>query len=417
MEKVSKSFYVENDSLIITNYSEFNESDFVYLTESPFFLQVYDFNKKILLQSKNLRYFHEIEISIIEFNVLMFFHDELSFNNNLRVAYQKLYNNNQEHIGFIQLSTLKDRFAQVFENLILVNAAIFPIALILIFIASLWIANKSFAPVRKIIEVADKISASNLSERIHFHSDPQDDLTKLKNTLNNLFDRLESQIKQMSEFTDNASHQLMTPLTALNTELEYQIKVHSNSKEILSPLKELKETTNQMISIVKALLILSKDAKSISNNNSVFNLSNLLNNKLAAFYKQQNLNINSENNLYLRGSEEFFLIAIQNIVDNAVKYSNNKIVNISAKLSEHNLIIQISDCGVGIPDAEKEKIFERFFRGMQAENLGVKGYGLGLSLAQFIINAMNGEIDVLPNYPTGSIFSIKLPKLDFSSSE
>jgi len=417
MEKVSKSFYIENDSLIITDYSEFNESDFVYLTESPFFLQIYDHNKKIYLQSKNIDYFHNIEKSIFDFNELIYFQDEISHQNNLRVAYQKLYDKKEEHIGFIQISTLKDKFASVLENLILLNAAIFPIALILISLASLWIANRSFAPIRKIIEVADKISASNLSERIHFYSDPEDDLTKLRNTLNNLFDRLESQIKQMSEFTDNASHQLMTPLTALNTELEYQININSNSKEILTPLKELKETTDQMISIVKILLILSKDVKSISNYKSVFNLSHLLSNKLASYYKKQKVIINSESNLYLRGSEEFFIIAIQNIVDNALKYSDNQNVNISSKLDEQNLIIEISDFGVGISNDEKEKIFERFFRGTQAENLGIKGSGLGLSLAQFIINAMDGTIEVSENYPSGSIFTIKLPILDFSNSE
>lgn len=417
MEKVSKSFYIENDSLIITDYSEFNESDFVYLTESPFFLQIYDHNKKIYLQSKNIDYFHNIEKLIFDFNELIYFQDEISHQNNLRVAYQKLYDKKEEHIGFIQISTLKDKFASVLENLILLNAAIFPIALILISLASLWIANRSFAPIRKIIEVADKISASNLSERIHFNSDPEDDLTKLRNTLNNLFDRLESQIKQMSEFTDNASHQLMTPLTALNTELEYQININSNSKEILTPLKELKETTDQMISIVKILLILSKDVKSISNYKSVFNLSHLLSNKLASYYKKQKVIINSESNLYLRGSEEFFIIAIQNIVDNALKYSDNQNVNISSKLDEQNLIIEISDFGVGISNDEKEKIFERFFRGTQAENLGIKGSGLGLSLAQFIINAMDGTIEVSENYPSGSIFTIKLPILDFSNSE
>jgi len=209
----------------------------------------------------------------------------------------------------------------------------------------------------------------------------------------------------------------MTPLTALNTELEYQININSNSKEILTPLKELKETTDQMISIVKILLILSKDVKSISNYKSVFNLSHLLSNKLASYYKKQKVIINSESNLYLRGSEEFFIIAIQNIVDNALKYSDNQNVNISSKLDEQNLIIEISDFGVGISNDEKEKIFERFFRGTQAENLGIKGSGLGLSLAQFIINAMDGTIEVSENYPSGSIFTIKLPILDFSNSE
>jgi len=409
LEKVSTSFRIENDSLIITNPSEFSESDFLNNSESSFFLQIYSINKRTLLQSHNLSTFHPIEKSIFDFDGIYYFLDKTESDNELRMAYQKLFNSAGELIGYIQISVLKDRFSGVIDQIIIVNGIIFPIAVILILLTSYWIAKRSFSPIKKIIRVAEKISATNLQERIQFDLDPGDDLSILKNTLNNLFERLEYQIKQITEFSDNASHQLMTPLTALNTELEYLLKIHTENSETKKSLEELKVTSEQMIHIIKSLLLLSRDSRSSENRKSVFSLTQLLKNRIPKIYKTQYLSLEFQENLFLRGNEEHFMIVLQNIIENGLKFSGNQLVKLEAKQIDHKIVVRCIDTGIGIPGNEKEKIFERFYRSESAEILGSKGYGLGLSLVKYVVNAMDGTIELNDNLPKGTIVTLILP--------
>jgi signal transduction histidine kinase len=412
LEKVYASFQIENDSLIITNPIEFSESDFVNLSESSFFLQIYDHKNRTLLQSKNISLFHPIEKRFPDINSDYYFHNETTFDNNLRVAYQKLLKENGELLGFIQIAVFKDRLTAVVDNIIWFNAIIFPFALVLILLSSYWIVKKSFSPIKKIIRVAEKISATNLNERIQFDSDPGDDLTVLKNTLNNLFERLEYQVKQISEFSDNASHQLMTPLTALNTELEYLLMTHNEKSETKKSLEELKVATEQMIHIIKSLLLLSKDSIANSNRRSVFSLTNLLRLHLTEIYKKQNIELDVQENLFLRGNEEYFLIVMRNLIDNGFKYSDYQQVIVEAKMIGKKIIIKCIDRGVGIPVIERDKVFERFYRSESAEKLGIKGFGLGLSLVRFIVTSMEGSIEIQDNSPNGTIFIIHLPTIE-----
>ncbi|MFA4923383.1 MAG: HAMP domain-containing sensor histidine kinase, partial [Ignavibacteriaceae bacterium] len=272
-----------------------------------------------------------------------------------------------------------------------------------------------FAPINKIIKLANNISTTKLSERLNYKADADDELGKLRDTLNNLFNRLEEQIKRISSFTDNASHQLMTPITAINTELEYIIRNKKNGADCEQSLPVLKEQTERLISIIQSLLLLSKSEKDVLMQNSVFNLSSLINNQIRKRFEHEQIDYFIEDEIYVRGKEDYFLHALNNVVDNAIKYSpRNEKVEIRANRSLDRITITVADKGLGISDSEKEKIFERFYRSGEIEKLGIKGHGLGLSLAQAIVNVMNGSIAAKNNTPKGSVFIISLPPIDIT---
>lgn len=411
LEKITSSFVVLNDSIIVTNQLEFNESDFNVINENSFFLLIYNFDKKILLQSNNIPFFHPIELNFPSFEEKYYFIDEEVFDNFLRVSFKKLYNENGKLIGYIKLSIIKDNYQNVINNIIVLNIIIFPFAVLLIVIASFFIAKKTFAPIQKIISTAEKISVSNLNQRIKIDYDSKDELFQLINTLNLLFERLESQFKMISDFNNNASHQLMTPLTIIKNEVEYLLKIEGYNKDILKSLTDIKELTDQMIHIVRSLLLLSRDVKEniIS---YVSNLSNIITKKLPVFFDKNLLDLDIEENIYLRCHEEYLLIILQNVVDNALKYSNYQKVRIEAKVDGNFVIIKCIDKGIGIDSNEKNKLFERFYRSEKAEQLGIKGFGLGLSLVKFIVNTIDGEIDIKENIPNGTIVILKFPKLE-----
>ena len=312
---------------------------------------------------------------------------------------------NSGRVFYIQLSTFKSSYDYITKNILLFNILTLPVVILLMSLLSFILAKKSLLPIKKIITTAKEISATNISKRIHYDAESFDELGTLRDTLNNLFDRLERQIDKISDFTDNASHQLMTPLTAMKTELEFILKQPRSPGEYEETLRILNYESERMIKIVNTLLILARDCENCIDNNSVFSFESIITKHLNHIYRDGRLSYDIHDEIYLRGKSEYFLMAFQNIIDNAMKYSQGT-VWIRAVLKNQSVFISVADTGPGIPENEKTQIFDRFFRG---EDSSVDGFGLGLSLTYSIITAMGGSISVEDNHPRGCVFIIELP--------
>ena len=410
IDHISYAFKFERETLIIIKPSEFDETDLVEITEDPYFLQIYTNGGKLLLQSKNLSKFKTIELKFPLFKEQYFFTDASSNDTALRCGYKKIFNEKGEQAAILQLSSLKSNFNTILKNIILLNLITFPIVIIIIVGISIFVSRRAYSPINKIIKLANNISTVHLNERLNYDADSNDELGKLRDTLNNLFERLEVQVKNISFFTDNASHQLMTPITAIKTELEYLMRDQITTEEYKQSLPLLKEQTDRMTNIIQSLLILAKSEKDSMMHKSVFNLSRLLNEQIKNIFSANNIRYQIEDDIYIRGREDYFLQVLNNLVDNAIKYSpENENIELRVKTNNNKIIVEVADIGKGIKDSEKEKIFERFYRSREVEKLGIKGYGLGLSIVKSIVEVMGGSIEVKDNLPHGSLFIITLP--------
>ncbi len=415
LEHIFNTLEVIDDNVNVLYPTELEEPDLQMVTENPFFLQVYDLEGKIFLRSENIDDYHEILLGFP--NKFTPYYSENFFNQDdqIRTIYKQLINQNNTHIGYIQLSTIHSSFNKVIKNVLWFNLATLPIVLFVIVFVSIFLAKKSYNPINKIIELANNISATNLSERLEYDSMPDDELGKLKSTLNSLFDRLESQINQISRFTDNASHQLMTPLTAIKSELDFILKKDRTTKDYKETCNVLNIQTDKMIVLIKTMLLLARDGNDYSDISSVFDLSKLLKDEMPNNFEHYNVAFEIEDHIYLRGKSEYFSIVLQNLINNALKYSLDNIdVKVIAKFYDNSAVITISDQGVGINDKEKKKIFDRFYRIENPKTREIEGYGLGLSLAKSVIVSMGGTIEVKDNIPNGTIFIISLPIIELS---
>ncbi len=412
IEHISGSFRYEKDSLLIIRQQEFDETDLTELTDDPFFLQIYSTDGKIFLQSKNLKFIGKIPLTFPQFTEKYFFDELEAGNNEFRISCQKLSDETGRHVGYIQLASFNISIRSLIKKIIMINMLTFPLVVIFILLISFWISKKTFSPINKIIELSQKISAANLSDRLTFSADPNDELGKLRNTLNDLFERLELQVKQISSFTDNASHQLMTPLTAINSELDFLLRDENKTVSERESLLMLKEQTERMISIIKSLLLLARQRSLDLEQKTVFNFSKMISDNIKQIYKNHKIEYDVADEIYLRGRPDYFLIAFQNLVDNALKYSDSDWVTIFARKEKEKVIIRIEDFGIGIDTEEKKKVFEKFYRTEKVERLGIKGYGLGLSLVLSIISSMQGKIEIQDNQPKGTNFIITLPALE-----
>ncbi|MEN8193464.1 MAG: HAMP domain-containing sensor histidine kinase [Bacteroidota bacterium] len=409
IEHIKFALIFQNDSLVIDHPREFQETDMVEVSENSFFLQVYKSNGEILFSSKNLENYEIIPVEHIEFEDEYYFKDLNIKYTGLRTGYTKLSDSSSNSTVFIQLSTPKIKMNEVVEKIIGLNIYLLPVIVFLFALISLFFIKRTLNPINKIINIAEDISATNISKRINYDADSNDEFGRLRDTLNDLFDRLEFQISQISQFSDNASHQLMTPLTAINTELEYILNKGEPKEECRESFNVIKFQTEQMIHIVKTLLILARDCEVCASSNKVFNLSSLIKEDISQSFLDKNIAVDVEKNIYILGEADYFRMVIENILNNGLKYSNDGKVKLSAKTSGNKVKIEISDNGIGIPDEEKNKVFERFYRGQQSEKDGIRGYGLGLSLAKLVITKMKGYLYIEDNTPHGSIFIIELP--------
>ena len=412
MENINNAFRLQKDSLLILNENEFLETDLTQITDNPFFLQIYDTKGNLLLNSKNTRYIPPIPKRFYLLGDDLYFEDDLAGKEEIRCGYKKLTDENGEQVGYLQLSTTKSRLTVITTNMLIFNLLAFPVILIFILIISVMISKRTYSPITKIISTAKKISASNLNERVSYESDSKDEIGKLRDTLNDLFERLEFQVKQISSFTDNASHQLMNPLTAINSELDFLLTDQHGIDDQKNSVIIMKEETQRMIHIVKTLLLLAKDSKTLYNQKTVFSLSKLINENIKTIYKEKKIEIDIDSDVYLRGNSDYFLMALQNLIDNAFKYSNEDWVTLYAKQMDGKIFLRVEDFGVGIAEEEKEKVYDRFYRSEKVEILGIKGYGLGLSLVKSIVEAMNGTIEIKDNKPRGTVFIITFPSIE-----
>ncbi len=413
LDHIKATIIIQNDSIKIINPTELNEQAMKEVSENSFFLQIYDTSKNLLFESENLKNYETIPLMFLDFKGDYLFTDQNIKYTGLRTGYAKLYNKNGNIKGFIQLSTPKIKMNEIVERTINLTLYSLPVIIFLFALISVFFIKKTLNPINKIIDVANEISASNISRRITYEAESTDELGRLKQTLNDLFDRLEFQINQISHFSDNASHQLMTPLTAINTELEFIMKNGHPKDECRESFEVIKIQTEQMIHIVKTLLILAKDCEVCVASKNVFNFSTLIKEDLSKEFENQNVTFEVDQNIYLMGEVDYFKMVMENLISNGLKYSNNEEVKIFAKVIDKKVKIEVVDKGVGIPDAEKDKVFERFFRGKASQIKGIKGYGLGLSLVRLVILKMNGNIFIKDNHPHGSIFIIELPIVDF----
>jgi signal transduction histidine kinase len=411
-ENILATLDINPPFITVADSAELNEPDLSEITENPYFLQIYDGSGEIIIHSRNTGSFKPIPPEFPEDKESFFINKTLSGGENLRTYYHSFRDVNNSVYAYMQLSSFKMGSDLIFDEIILFNLLTLPIIIIIVVFASIFLAKRSVNPLIQIINTAEKISASNLSERIDYKAESRDEYGRLRDTLNKLFASLEDQVKNITQFTDHASHQLLNPLTAIKGELDYLLKKERGISEYKEAMEMFNEQTDKMISIIKSLLMLSKEERG---NDQVFSVTDCTAfiKSLERFYKNKNVRFENKCNCMIKGEEEKLFIAISNIIDNGLKYSEEG-VSVVFSQYKNDFILKVVDEGIGIKDEYKEKVFERFFRTEEVEIKGIKGYGLGLSLSRSIIKRLQGSIIITDNSPKGTIFTIKIPTLNIS---
>ncbi len=232
-----------------------------------------------------------------------------------------------------------------------------------------------------------------------------------------LFDVSErKQLEEMKrDFIVNASHELRTPLTAIHGFVETMENESQGSSD--KYLEIIKRHTSRLIAIVEDMLTISKmEDDRIQIQISEINFKALIEDVLTIFsvrLKEKKLKISYN---ISKGLEQFngdFVKIEQlfiNLIDNAIKYTQSGNIKINVDDDDENLIIQVNDTGIGIPQQDLERIFERFYTVDKSRSRKNGGTGLGLAIVKHIVNLHKGQIEVKSSESKGTTFTVKLPK-------
>ena len=216
-----------------------------------------------------------------------------------------------------------------------------------------------------------------------------------------------------SEFVANVSHELKTPLTSIkgfSETLRYVDDSETKNKFLDIIDKESERLTN----LINDILILSNIENIHKMESEYFNPGDVIENvldmvKSQAYKKSIIIKYNDCFNSEILGSKDKFHQLAVNLIENAIKYSNeNGVVKIDLTLEEQYFVFKVKDNGIGIPKNDIPRIFERFYRVDKSRS--TRGTGLGLAIVKHIVKLFNGEISVKSKVGIGSTFTVKIKK-------
>jgi signal transduction histidine kinase len=222
--------------------------------------------------------------------------------------------------------------------------------------------------------------------------------------------------KRQKNFLLSITHELKSPIAAIKLNIETLIKRHQLPPEQKHQLYGDIYTENQRLEkLINNLLLASRMDNAYPYNFEKININTVIqdvkNHVSAQFPSIEIMVTNIAEEQKIPIDKEAMYSLIYNLVENAAKYTpkNKGKVNINIVLQTPNIVITVTDNGVGIPETEKLKVFEQFYRIGQEETRSTKGTGLGLYISSKIAMAHQGKLSLTDNKPSGCVFTVTLP--------
>jgi signal transduction histidine kinase len=237
----------------------------------------------------------------------------------------------------------------------------------------------------------------------------------LIHTINEMIVRLEASFNRMAEFTADASHELKTPICGMRGEAEVLLSKGRLAEEYQEGLAHFIEQFDRLNQMINDLILLSKfDTTQVELKMVPLRLDLLIKElchlfQVLADQKEIALIISTLKEVTVVGDKVRLQQLFTNLIDNAIKYTSKGSIHITVEENKDSALVKIRDTGIGIPKEEQEKIFKRFYRVDKSRSKETGGVGLGLSIAEWIVHAHHGRIEVESELNQGSTFTIYLP--------
>ncbi len=295
-----------------------------------------------------------------------------------------------------------------------------PVVLLLAGLSAWFLAQRALRPVAALTQTAERVTARGLDHRIPALTRDQE-FNRLITVFNEMMDRLEKSFQQATRFSADASHELKTPLARLQVELEQALENAPSGSPQQEVYSSLLDEVSRLKAIVQKLLLLSlADAGQLKLKFESVNLTRMLGNVIEDCQAQApNLSLEQSlaPNVQVNADPDLLEQALQNLASNAIKYNQpGGRIRFELARATGRAVVRVANTGPGIPTADRDRIFERFYRADPSHSDRVDGVGLGLSLSREILRAHGGDLLLAPAGESLTVFVASLPATPEGSS-
>jgi two-component system, OmpR family, sensor kinase len=296
------------------------------------------------------------------------------------------------------------------------------IGLVAAALGAYWLAGRGLQPIRAVRDAAETVTGSNLSLRVP-EQGTQDEVDDLARTLNGMLERLEDSFESQRRFTADASHELRTPVTAINGHASYLMRRTNPTPEQRESLQAITTLGNRLSGLIGDLLDLARGDAGLGVDLAEVSLLNLAEDvhlEVVAIAGKSEILIEGQRNLIVRADANRMRQVVRNLVQNAIKAGSTEIlVNVTLEQLRTTVpldkgitsLVRLSviDNGPGIPQEHLGKLFDRFYRVDTARDRAAGGSGLGLSIVRWIVEAHGGTVGISSQVGLGTRFDVRLP--------
>ncbi|MBP2653262.1 MAG: arlS 1 [Firmicutes bacterium] len=288
------------------------------------------------------------------------------------------------------------------------------LGLLIAIISGTFISRRILRPIRDITDTAKNIEVSNLDKRIRV-TESNDELQELAKTFNHMLGRIQSGFEQQRRFVSDASHELRTPITVISG---YADMLDRWGKEEPSVLDEsvgaIKSEAANMYSLIEKLLFLARaDQSKLVINKIPVNMKFLVDEVI-----QETRLIAPNHKIELLKNDSAVISAdiasikqmLRVFIENSIKYTPaGGTISVDSRKNLGHLEITVKDTGIGIPEDEQAKVFDRFYRVDQSRSKVTGGTGLGLSIANWIAKRHSSSIELTSELGEGTSITVIIP--------
>lgn len=319
--------------------------------------------------------------------------------------------NRVSRLQFIRKTLVEAHFLNVLtRNLVAANILGLGVAVV----SGVFISRKILHPIRKIINTTQNIKINNLGERLD-ENNCEDELQELAKTINHMLNRIQTGVEQQQRFVADASHELRTPITVISGYANMLDRWGKNDVSVLDEgIAAIKSEASQMQNLIEKLLFLARiDQDMQVVKKSPVEMKNLIDEVI-----QETRLIATEHQILLCRNDPAVVFAdpislkqlLRIFIENSIKYTpaGGKISIASREACAH-LEISVEDTGIGIPEEDQPKVFDRFYRVDKSRSKTTGGTGLGLSIARWIAEQHASTIHLTSKPGKGTTLTLSIP--------
>ena len=274
-----------------------------------------------------------------------------------------------------------------------------------------FLSGHALKPLRTFTSQIEKVQPNNLTD-MKITEEVLPEFRQFSRSFNQMLDRLDEGFSAQRQFTGNAAHELRTPLSLMQAQLELFSAEHSDMlPETAEFLRLLCEQTERMTQMTKTLLEMS-ELRTVPCDDRI-ELGAMIEEilaDLAPLADRKGISLESAGDGVMLGSDALIYRMLFNLTENSIRYNQpNGNVRITVADEDSQLVIRVADTGCGIPTKYRESIFQPFFRVDKSRSRENGGVGLGLSLVWEIVTLHGGEIRVEESSEKGTTMAVKFP--------